>query len=159
MARKVSRRELLRWAGLVAGTAVAAACTPEIVVETVVKEVEKVVKETVIVEGTPKVVEKVVKETVIVEKEAEEPTGFQGEIQMYAQAYTPTRVTPGADPNAPKYTALDVLADAWMDLHPGVTLEFIPAPTGNYHDWLDVQLVGGIGPDIFWLWLGSLNTF
>jgi len=78
---------------------------------------------------------------------------------MYAQSYTPTSVIPGADPKAPKSTALEILADAWMDLHPGISLKYIPAPTGNYHDWLDVQLMGGTGPDIFWLWLGSLNDF
>ena len=74
---RVTRRKLLRILGLGSTAAIVASCKPEAVVETVIKEVEKVVKETVIVEGTPKVVEKVVKETVIVEKEAA-PTGFQG---------------------------------------------------------------------------------
>jgi len=34
----------------------------------------------------------------------------------------------------------------------------INAPTGDYHDWIVTQLIGGTGPDIFWRWLGSLNT-
>jgi raffinose/stachyose/melibiose transport system substrate-binding protein len=158
--RKLGRREFLRVAGLGSAAAVVAACQPETVVETVVKEVEKVVKETVIVEGEEKVVEKVVKETVIVEKEAEESAGgFQGEIEFYAQAYTPTSVLVNPDPDAPKRYAMQVLADAWNDLHPGVELKCIPAPTGDYHAWLDTQLLGGTGPDVFWKWLGSLGTF
>ena len=65
--KKVSRRQMLKGLGAaVAGTALAA-CQPKTVI--VEKEVEKIVKETVMVEGTPKVVEKVVKETVIVEGE------------------------------------------------------------------------------------------
>jgi raffinose/stachyose/melibiose transport system substrate-binding protein len=155
--QKLNRRRFLRVAALGSAAGIVAACQPEAAVETVVKEVEKVVKETVVVEGTPKVVEKVVKETVVVEKESEEPVGFQGTIDMYAQAYTPTSVVVNPDPDAPKRYAMEVLAEAWMDLHPGVELKLIPAPTGNYHDWLDTQLIAGAGPDIFWLWLGSLN--
>jgi len=44
-----------------------------------------------------------------------------------------------------------------MDMHPGVTIKFMEAPTGEYTDWMNTQLVGGTGPDIFWLWLGSLH--
>jgi len=154
--RNVGRRQFLRIAGLGSAAAVAAACSPEVVVETVVKEVEKVVKETVIIEGESKVVEKVVKETVIVEVEPES-TGFEGTIQMYAQSYTPRSADTNTDPNAPKRDALDTLAAEWMDMHPGINLEFIPAPTGEYTDWINTQLVGGTGPDIFWLWLSSLH--
>jgi ABC-type glycerol-3-phosphate transport system substrate-binding protein len=67
--RRLSRRNLLRSMGIGATAVLAAACQPKIVeVTTVVeKEVERVVKETIIVEGTPKVVEKVVKETIQVQ--------------------------------------------------------------------------------------------
>ena len=65
MARQCTRRELLRYFGLAGSAAVLAACQPKVVEVTkiVEKEVEKVVKETVIVAGTPKVVEKVVKKS------------------------------------------------------------------------------------------------
>jgi ABC-type glycerol-3-phosphate transport system substrate-binding protein len=61
-----TRRELLKGAAASLGAAALAACQPKVVEVTrvVEKEVEKVVKETVIVEGTPQVVEKVVKEVV-----------------------------------------------------------------------------------------------
>jgi len=64
--KNVSRRAFLRTGALGAGAAVLAACQPKVVeVEKVItREVEKVVKETIIVEGTPQVVEKTVKEVV-----------------------------------------------------------------------------------------------
>jgi len=157
--RHIGRRQFLRIAGLGATAAVVAACQPEVVVETVVKEVEKVVKETVIVEGEEKVVEKVVKETVVVEVEGEEPVGYQGTIEFYAQAYTPRSADPNPDPNAPKRDVMDQLSAVWETAHPGVDIEFIPSPSGSYTDWINTQLVGGTGPDIFWLWLGSLHGF
>jgi len=58
--KQMGRREFLRFAGLGAAAAVVAACQPEVVVETVVKEVEKVVKETVIVDGEERVVERII---------------------------------------------------------------------------------------------------
>jgi multiple sugar transport system substrate-binding protein len=63
---KISRRRLLKLLGVGLGAAVLAACQPKIVYETkiVEKEVERVVKETVIVAGTPQVVEKVVEKVV-----------------------------------------------------------------------------------------------
>ena len=154
--RKLNRRRFLRGAAISSAAAVVAACKPEVVVETVIQEVERVVKETVIIEGESKVVEKVVKETVIVEKEAA-ATGFQGTIEHYAQAYTPLSANTNPDPNSPQREALDLLAAEWMDMHPGITIKFMEAPTGTYTDWINTQLVGGTGPDIFWLWLGSLH--
>ncbi len=87
---RLSRRGLLKGAAVSAVVMVAAACAPQVVKETVVvekevtkeivKEVEKVVKETVIVEGTPQVVEKVVKEAVVV-KEAREI--FKGDLILW----------------------------------------------------------------------------
>jgi multiple sugar transport system substrate-binding protein len=64
--KSLSRRSFLRTGAIAVGGVALAACQPKIVeVEKVItKEVEKVVKETVIVEGTPQVVEKTVKEVV-----------------------------------------------------------------------------------------------
>ena len=56
MARKVSRRELLRFVGLAGSAGLVAACQPKVV--EVTKIVKEVVKETVIVEGTPQIVER-----------------------------------------------------------------------------------------------------
>jgi multiple sugar transport system substrate-binding protein len=88
MSMRMTRRELLRYAGLASSTGILAACQPKVVevtkiVEKVVeKPVEKVVKETVIVEGTPKVVEKVVKETVVVAKK--EPVTLNLVVMNYS---------------------------------------------------------------------------
>jgi len=49
--KKLDRRSFLRLASVAGVAAVAAACKPQVVYETV----EKVVKETVMVEGTPQV--------------------------------------------------------------------------------------------------------
>ena len=80
--KKLSRRNLIKMAGL-AAVGTLAACAPKVVKETVVveKEVEKIVKETVEVEKevekevtrlVEKEVEKIVKETVVVEKAVEQ---------------------------------------------------------------------------------------
>ena len=61
MSTRITRRALLRVAGIGGATALLAACQPRVVKETVV--VEKVVKETIIVAGTPQIVEKVVTST------------------------------------------------------------------------------------------------
>ena len=74
MSRRISRRELLRYAGLVSSAGLLAACQPKIVEVTkiVKEEVAKVVKETVVVKEAVEVekeVTRVVEE--IVEKEVE----------------------------------------------------------------------------------------
>lgn len=144
---RMSRRLFLRGVVISSAAAVVAACKPEVIVETVVKEVEKVVKETVIVEGEAKVVEKIVKETVIVEKEAERPAGFQGTIMFHGGSYIPTEST---GPGSPAREVPQRLADAWQELHPGVRIEFVQSPAGQAPlDWVQTQLLGGTGPDIF----------
>src|SRR4030042_4689601 len=65
--RGFTRRGVLKSAAFAVVGVIAAACQPKIV--EVTREVEKVVKETVVVAGTPEVVEKVVKETVVVKEE------------------------------------------------------------------------------------------
>ncbi|MCE5258698.1 MAG: extracellular solute-binding protein, partial [Chloroflexi bacterium] len=55
-----------------------------------------------------------------------------------------------------------ILAESWMDLHPGITFKFhLGAPSGQDYtgSWLNTQLIGGTGPDMFWIWLGTLNSF
>ena len=143
---KLNRRRFLQGAALGVAAVLAAACKPEVIVETVVKEVEKVVKETVVVEGEVQVVEKVVRETVIVEKEAEAPVGFQGTIGYHTRI--PPQISTG--PGVPTRMVPQVLANSWEVMHPGVKIEFTTAPGGQaLTDWMNTQLVGGTGPDIF----------
>ena len=82
MSDKLSRRRFLRGVALLANELLEASCQPKVVKETVIKEVEKVVKETVIVAGTPKVVEKVVKETVVVEVPAKPAPGERPQVTL-----------------------------------------------------------------------------
>ena len=102
MSKRVTRRDMLRYAGLGGSAVLLAACAPKVIKETVIVEkpvekvvekevtklVEKVVKETIIVKGTPKVVEKVVKETVVVQETvvvevAKERDVFQGDLLLW----------------------------------------------------------------------------
>jgi ABC-type glycerol-3-phosphate transport system substrate-binding protein len=137
--RKLSRRQFLSTVGLVlAGTAVAA-CAPkteEVVVETVVKEVEKVVKETVIVEGTPKVVEKVVKETVIVEPM---PAPKERVTVKFWYGWAT-----GAEADALQ----EMCGDA-MEMHPEILVDNLPGAGWGLDQKVLTALAGGAGPDIF----------
>ena len=148
---RLKRRDFLRFSGVAALATIAAACQPaQPPAPTAPPEAED--------EGPP---EAEIEPTEPVEEPAEEakPVGFQGVIEHYAQAYTPLSADTNPDPNAPKRRALDDLAEEWNDLHPGATIKFIGAPTGDYVDWLQTQLIGGTGPDVFWLWLSSLHDF
>jgi hypothetical protein len=71
--KRLSRRAFLRAFGAGAAAAALGACAPKTVLveKEVTREVEKVVKETVMVEGEPVEVTKVVKETVVVKEEVE----------------------------------------------------------------------------------------
>jgi len=85
--KNVSRRAFLRTGALGAGAAVLAACQPKVVeVEKVItREVEKVVKETIIVEGTPQVVEKTVKE--VVQEVVTATPGPKERVTIHATGY------------------------------------------------------------------------
>ena len=135
--RKMSRRGFLRVAATAAAGGVVAACTPK-------------TAEPAAATKAPTKAAATTAPTAVPAKEVK--------LTMFAQSYTPTRVLLNPDPNAPQVTAMDTVVNAWMDMHPGVTLELINAPTGDYHDWIVTQLIGGTGPDIFWRWLGSLNV-
>ncbi|NLV74783.1 MAG: twin-arginine translocation signal domain-containing protein, partial [Chloroflexi bacterium] len=51
---------------------------------------------------------------------APEAVGFQGDLEFYAQAYTPTSALENPDPKAPKREAMAIYAKEWMDLNPGI---------------------------------------
>jgi ABC-type glycerol-3-phosphate transport system substrate-binding protein len=128
MAKKITRRNMLRLLGAGAAGAALAACQPKtvlvevekVVKETVVVEQEKVIKETVIVEGTPKVVEKVVKETVVIEVEKEPPVSALG-----GKVSWETWRGPGTGWNEERM-------ESFQAIHPEVEFEFLPMPWGDY---------------------------
>jgi len=92
---------------------------------------------------------------------APEAVGFQGEIEFYAQAYTPTSALENPDPKAPKREAMAIYAKEWMDLNPGIEFKFhLGAPSGSdWYQWLSTQIIGGTGPDCFWIHLSNGNAY
>ena len=140
--RKLSRRAFLRAFGVGAAAAALGACAPKTVLveKEVTREVEKVIKETVIVEGQPVEVTKVVKETVVVKEEVEKEV---------------TRVVP-SEPETGEviFWSWDEptnrpLAEGFQAKFPGfkATHEI----TQNYYDTFLASLVAGAGlPDCAW---------
>ena len=141
MAKKISRRNMLKFLGAGAAGAALAACQPKtvlvevekVVKETVVVEQEKVVKETVIVEGTPQVVEKVVKETVVIEVEKEPPVSALG-----GQVTWETWRGPGTGWNEERM-------ESFQEMHPEVEFEFLPMPWGDYAKMYAEAAAGDLG--------------
>jgi|SaaInl4_150m_RNA_FD_contig_21_922244_length_1810_multi_6_in_0_out_0_2 raffinose/stachyose/melibiose transport system substrate-binding protein len=78
---------------------------------------------------------------------AEGASKFKGEISMYSSGYTPN-IDQG--PNLPQLTQLAVLADKYMEMYPGVKIEFIERPESDqdYQAWVVTQIAGGTIPDI-----------
>ena len=144
---KVSRRQLLKWAGIGTAGALLAACQPQIVevekevtkVVEVTKIVKEVVKETVMVAGTPKVVEreitKIVKEEV--EKVVTATPAPPKEIEMLftcgwgAGMHGDSNVT---------------LGDMYMERNPHAKLEVLPGTNMNK---VLTMIAGGTPPDVF----------
>jgi len=127
-----TRRGFLRMSALGSIAAIAAACQPKVVEKEVLKEVEKVVKETVIVEGTPKVIEKVV-----VEQAPQEPVL----VQWYDYDITT---------NFPQE-----LVQSFAQVHPEIEVEVV-GTAGDYYDKLQTILAAGMAPDLMnfqsWRW-------
>ena len=160
--KMMKRRDFLKISALASVAVVAAACSPTATPKaapTVAPKTTEVPKATTAATtaatAAPKATE--------VPKATAGPTkaGFQGEIEFYAQNYTPTSTQANPDPKAPKYEAMAVLATEWMALHPGIKFTFFQAPAGIDYtgSWLNTQLIGGTGPDMFWIWLGTLNQY
>jgi len=154
MSLNITRREMLRLMGLAAAGTAVAACSPTATPAPTAAPTAAPAD----TGGETEEATTAPEPTAVPEPTSEpEATGFQGEIEFYPQAYLPASVDTNNDPGHVKRYAMDTLAEEWEDLHPGIDLVFIPAPTGEYTDWINTQLIGGTGPDIFWLWLGSLN--
>ena len=142
--RKLSRRAFLRAFGAGAAATALGACAPKTVVveveKEVTREVEKVVKETVMVEGKPVEVTKVVKETIVVKEEVEKevtrvvaPEPETGEIVFWSwDEATQAPLIKGFEEKFPGFK---------------VTHEL----TQNYYDTFLASLVAGAGlPDCAW---------
>ena len=160
MDTKMKRRDFLKISALASVAVVAAACTttatPTAAPAVTLKATE-VPKATAIPTTAPTAAPKateVPKATVVPTK-----VGFQGDILFYAQYYTPTSETTNPDPKAPQIEAMKTLSTQWMDTHPGINLMFLQPPAGDYATWIQTQLIGGTGPDIFWYWLGTLHQW
>jgi raffinose/stachyose/melibiose transport system permease protein len=75
------------------------------------------------------------------------PTSAATTLRVYAQAYTP-EVSTGDNPKP--LHAFTQLARRFEALHPGVRVEFLKNPVGEYRTWMITQLRGGTAPDIMW---------
>ncbi|MGC9361047.1 MAG: ABC transporter substrate-binding protein, partial [Anaerolineae bacterium] len=135
---EMGRRQFLRLAGLGCGATFLAACKREVVVETLVEEVEKVVKETVVVE---KEVEKVVKETVVVEKEVEKIVTATPVMQEVTVRFM---IWGGAAEKA----AWDARYKLFRDKYPNIRVAIV-YPPGNYQEKLTAMIASGTAPDVF----------
>jgi raffinose/stachyose/melibiose transport system substrate-binding protein len=81
---------------------------------------------------------------------------YEGEITMYAQAYTPIEPTANT-PNPPRY--LNRIVAEYEALHPNIKITLIPplAPGSDYITWVRTQAAGQQLPDIVWLQAGQVN--
>ena len=147
MDSKMKRRDFLKISALASIAVVAAACTPTATptaAPSVAPKATDVPKATAVPTTAPTAAPKATE----IPKATEVPkVVFQGEIEFWAQTYTPTSAVNNPDPKAPKYQAMDILAKEWMASHPGTKLTFFAAPSNA--DWLTVSLIGGTGPDVF----------
>jgi ABC-type glycerol-3-phosphate transport system substrate-binding protein len=157
----MKRRDFLKISALAGVAVVAAACaptaTPTAAPTTAPQATTEATKAATVAATKAPTVAATTAPTVAATK-----VGFQGEIEFYAQAYTPTSTLANPDPKSPKHEAMATLATQWVALHPGIKFTFQQgAPSGIDYtgSWLNTQLVGGTGPDMFWIWLGSLNQY
>lgn len=72
------------------------------------------------------------------------PASAVTSLRVYAQAYTP-EVSTGDNPKP--LHAFTQMARRFEALHPGVRVEFLKNPVGEYRTWMITQLRGGTAPD------------
>ena len=140
--KKVNRRRFLSASAIVMTGVMAAACKPKVVeVEKIItKEVERIVKETIIVEGTPKVVERVVKETVVVEKEV---TAAPAKVEAVT-----LRHAGRSGPEGDMYTER---APDFEKQYPNIKIKQELTPHAEYHQKLAMNLAAGTQGDTWWV--------
>ena len=136
---RIRRREFLRIAGLGAAASVAAACQPQVVVETVVKEVEKIVKETIIVDGEERVVERVI--TVMPDAPASVVTA-PGSLPIVDDRVTLNIIAAGSkDFNQNAWTE-------WLEEQTNIDLAYDMAIGPEARDKLNLAVAAGDLPDV-----------
>jgi ABC-type glycerol-3-phosphate transport system substrate-binding protein len=147
MSSIVTRRGFLKGTAVATGGVLLAACQPKIVeVEKIItREVEKVVKETVVVEGEAKVVEKVVKETVVVEAATAAPKKAVT-IRFHARI--------GEQEN--KLYAMQM--PKFMEANPHIKVELENFPGGEYQAKISTMHAGGTIGDVMWSALGGASV-
>ena len=87
---------------------------------------------------------------------AESDLTYQGTITMYAQALTPTEAS---ETNPRAITGFKTVAEQWMAMHPGITIEFLEQVSAgtDYLTWLKTKMAGAQAPDIFWQHASNIN--
>lgn len=68
-------------------------------------------------------------------------------LTVFAQAYTPELKTGDNPRPLHEFTRL---AREFEQLHPGVRIQFIKNPVGDFRTWMRTQLQGGMAPDVMW---------
>lgn len=77
--------------------------------------------------------------------------GMSGHLQLWVQAYTPTESMEQGPNNPIPHNMIEVLADEYMESHPGAELEIIRKPANVAdHEWIVTQQAGGTIPHIVW---------
>lgn len=69
---------------------------------------------------------------------------LSGEINVYPQRY----YAPEADPETSAVT--EAMVQAYMDMHPNVTINLVSQITTDYSTWLASRIAAGEAPDIAW---------
>lgn len=80
-------------------------------------------------------------------------SGWQGEIVMFAQAYTPN----SKQPDAVQLKAFQEVADEYQKTHPGITIKFFDEQMPEYLQTVRVKAAGGELWDVFWGQVNELN--
>ena len=91
-------------------------------------------------------------------KEAEtaepaEPSGptFEGKVEMWVQAYTPSEDMVKSEDNPLPHDQSLQISKKYMEMHPGVEVELINKPAAVAdHEWIVTQQAGGTIPHIVW---------
>lgn len=150
--KRMSRRDLLRMAGLGSMAALLVACQPEVVEKIVEKEVTKIVKEvvqeTIIVEGTPQIVEREVTKVVEVVK----VEGARTEVHNWLGMHQPTDWTTRTAEHPTVCNAARILASKFEEVNPDVRIVFLDGPGADIDSltWLSAGAAAGTGPDLTW---------
>ena len=125
---KLSRRAFLRSVGLATTGVVLAACAPAAAPQAGSQAPEAAGGEQV---------------------SAEPGTG--GTLQIWVAGYTPTESMEQSPNNPIPHNMIQVLADEYMEMHPGSTVEILSIPANlDAHEYIVTQQTGGTIPHITW---------